>query len=1065
MDALDRRRQTRRERGWTAWQAVLLFRSDRQVCNHLRIGKAVKLEACIAGQVGRSFSCALEAKSIGAAGAAPYECLWPPHNLEILVKYLLLSSLLTLAAGAATILEAPRQVQVAYDVDVVVAGGSTYAVSAAVAAAENGASVFLVTDRPYLGEDLCMAVNYRLPVERQIDPLLKSIWGGKADTTPLAIKRGLDRALLDAELPFLTGSYPAEVVTDADGGFAGITMVNRSGRHLVKAKVLIDATDQSMMARQLVAFTKPQRGPSDFAYRVVGGKPVEHAELASKTLDLTLPMPKNKGSYAVTEYRYRTAVKTGSWSEIARIEQRVRTLCRQRDMEETSERIDYNLGLRLRDVPELLAWPGAAQVELSQFYDDTQPAVLVLGKYAAVSADAAKQMLVVDEAVPLGRRIGALAADRAKAIDGGQPAQFAASESEPRAMGEVRYHSRDLRTPQKRTYVDLAAQGLPILGEYDVVVVGGGTSGAPAAIGAAESGAKTLLIEYLDELGGVGTAGMVAKYWYGLRHGFTQRIDNAIRATDKGWDIVDKSEWLRHTAVKAGSDVWFRSYGCGAIVDGNRVTGIVVATPFGRGVVLAKTVIDSTGNSDIPAHAGAKTRYSIDENGIFAVQLAGFPKRQPGENHRNTCYALVDDADAIDFWHLMLVRRHQEKYYDVGQLIDSRERRRIVGDYMLTTEDILMERTFPDTLLQMRSNFDASNFPSSRMLLLRDMKGPVFTCNMPYRCFLPRGLDGVLTIGLGASAHRDAMTLVRMQPDLQNQGYAVGIAATMAAQLDGRTRDVSIKALQKAVIKQGILARESFGAQDSLPLPKAEILEAVEMVATMSRVIKQERKDVDVARFAALAKVLMHPDLAIPALKTRLAKSEETVEKINCASVLATLGDDTGRDVLTDAVAAAEWKGGYGLTSHRETHNTFSDTDRLVMALGRCSGQQARDALISKLEQLKNGHPLSDYVAISQAFAGTYGPDLVAPLSRLLGTFDANAKVQQLAADQSLLTRKITANEPGVELNTSIKHLIVAGMLHASGDQDGKGKAVLDAYSNDLLGQLARYADYLLGPQ
>jgi hypothetical protein len=41
----------------------------------------------------------------------------------------------------------------------VVAGGSTYAVAAAVAAAEKGASVFLVTDRPYLGEDLCMALH------------------------------------------------------------------------------------------------------------------------------------------------------------------------------------------------------------------------------------------------------------------------------------------------------------------------------------------------------------------------------------------------------------------------------------------------------------------------------------------------------------------------------------------------------------------------------------------------------------------------------------------------------------------------------------------------------------------------------------------------------------------------------------------------------------------------------------------------------------------------------------------------------------------------------------------
>jgi len=49
---------------------------------------------------------------------------------------------------------------VAYDGDVVVVGGSTGAVSAAVEAARNGAKVFLAAPRPYLGEDVC--ATYRL---------------------------------------------------------------------------------------------------------------------------------------------------------------------------------------------------------------------------------------------------------------------------------------------------------------------------------------------------------------------------------------------------------------------------------------------------------------------------------------------------------------------------------------------------------------------------------------------------------------------------------------------------------------------------------------------------------------------------------------------------------------------------------------------------------------------------------------------------------------------------------------------------------------------------------------
>lgn len=63
---------------------------------------------------------------------------------------------------------------------------------------------------------------------------------------------------------------------------------------------------------------------------------------------------------------------------------------------------------------------------------------------------------------------------------------------------------------------------VPVWGEYDVVVVGGGTSGIPAAMGAARNGAKVLIIEMLGQLGGnreLGTAG----YWKGYPYGFSLR--------------------------------------------------------------------------------------------------------------------------------------------------------------------------------------------------------------------------------------------------------------------------------------------------------------------------------------------------------------------------------------------------------------------------------------------------------------------------------------------------------------------------------------------------------------
>ena len=83
----------------------------------------------------------------------------------------------TLFAGDKMAGESARQIPIAYDVDVVVVGGTSGGVAAAVAAAEQGAKVFLAAGRPYLGEDIC--ATYRLwlePDEEPSDPLAKEIF-------------------------------------------------------------------------------------------------------------------------------------------------------------------------------------------------------------------------------------------------------------------------------------------------------------------------------------------------------------------------------------------------------------------------------------------------------------------------------------------------------------------------------------------------------------------------------------------------------------------------------------------------------------------------------------------------------------------------------------------------------------------------------------------------------------------------------------------------------------------------------------------------------------------------
>jgi NADPH-dependent 2,4-dienoyl-CoA reductase/sulfur reductase-like enzyme len=156
---------------------------------------------------------------------------------------------------------------------------------------------------------------------------------------------------------------------------------------------------------------------------------------------------------------------------------------------------------------------------------------------------------------PIGKEIGKAAAELAsktevpKDIDylasTGDEAKFAVSES----AKSFRFNDR----PE----VKLSGNQLPVLGRWDVVVVGGGTSGAPAALASARAGARTLAIEYMDELGGVGTAGMISTYWYGFRNGYTAEVDKG-----SGYERELESNSEVGVATSANHEKWCRALVC-----------------------------------------------------------------------------------------------------------------------------------------------------------------------------------------------------------------------------------------------------------------------------------------------------------------------------------------------------------------------------------------------------------------------------------------------------------------------------------------------------------------------
>jgi hypothetical protein len=286
-------------------------------------------------------------------------------------------------------------------------------------------------------------------------------------------------------------------------------------------------------------------------------------------------------------------------------------------------------------------------------------------------------------------------------------------------------------------------------------------------------------------------------------------------------------------ALEAGVHLRLHSWFSRAIAEDGVVKGVVVETKAGRQAVLGRVVIDATGDGDVFASAGAPAAH-----GSYILTLVHrladvdtdaamrFEREDPAAAQALDREVKQLLGGAWDMWWLLTPRpgvvwcncphipgfdgldpEHQthieiearrrfmkvlefvrarvpgfERAYilDAAPQLGVRQTRLLEGEYVVTKEDILGRRTFPDVVARGRDYYT------------------------PYRSIVPKHVDGLLVAGRCYSATSEAQRISREIPPVMVMGEAAGTAAALSLEAGVPPRRVDVPALQKRLIAQGV---------------------------------------------------------------------------------------------------------------------------------------------------------------------------------------------------------------------------------------------------------------------
>ena len=237
--------------------------------------------------------------------------------------------------------------------------------------------------------------------------------------------------------------------------------------------------------------------------------------------------------------------------------------------------------------------------------------------------------------------------------------QRIAGHSEERFLGSDVFESSGRNLPPSRRggTVREDAREIDVYHRCDVAVIGGGPAGCAAAWAAAKAGADVTLVERYNCLGGLSTGGLVMWIdrmtdWQGehviqgfARHFIERMPPEAVAGPPLAdWGSKDParvSYWQHRTTafhgivqwaptldpermklnnqemlLQAGVRIVFHAWAARPLVEGGAATGVIFESKAGRQAILAKVVVDTTGDGDMFARAGAEFDTDIEEGDV-----------------------------------------------------------------------------------------------------------------------------------------------------------------------------------------------------------------------------------------------------------------------------------------------------------------------------------------------------------------------------------------------------------------------------------------------------------------